>query len=60
GVSILAPEPGAEFDPTRHQAIMHQAREGVAPGHVVATLQAGYMLGDRVIRPAKVSVAPSE
>lgn len=60
GVGVIAPEPNAEFDPNWHQAVTHQAAEGIDPGHVVATLQAGYKLDDRVIRPAMVSVKPAE
>lgn len=58
GVSALAPEPNTPFDPMQHEAVMQQPGPGIEPGHVTATLQAGYMLGNRVIRPAKVSVAP--
>jgi molecular chaperone GrpE (heat shock protein) len=53
--------------PGIHEAIMQQAAEGVEPGHVAATLQTGYVLaggggggGERVLRPAKVSVAARE
>lgn len=60
GVSVLHPKSGDEFDPNRHSAIMQQPAEGVRPGHVSATFQPGYAMGDRVIRSAKVAVAPSE
>lgn len=58
GVTVINPQPGDEFDPSRHAAIMQQAAEGVEPGRVSATFQPGYILGDRVIRSAKVAVAP--
>ncbi len=58
GVALVTPEPNEEFDPNRHQAVVQQAAEGIEPGRIVATLQAGYCLGDRIIRPAMVSVAP--
>ena len=48
---------GAEFNPTYHEAISHEEAEGVASGHVIAVVQTGYMLGERVIRPALVRVA---
>ncbi len=49
---------GEKFDPHRHQAIATlPAPEGVAPNHVVAVLQRGWMLADRVLRPALVTVA---
>jgi molecular chaperone GrpE len=59
GVTLINPAPNDEFDPNRHQAIMHGAPgdTGVQPGRVLATFQSGYALGDRVVRAAKVSVA---
>ena len=49
---------GEKFDPHRHQAISTvPAPEGTAPNHVVAVLQKGWMLADRVLRPALVTVA---
>jgi len=48
---------GAEFDPNFHEAISHEPADGVQSGHVIGVVQNGYMLGDRVIRPALVRVA---
>jgi molecular chaperone GrpE len=49
---------GQKFDPHRHQAISTvPAPEGVAPNHVVAVLQKGWLIADRVLRPALVTVA---
>lgn len=48
---------GAEFDPNFHEAISHEPNEEVESGHVIAVVQNGYMLGERVIRPALVRVA---
>ena len=49
---------GAKFDPHQHQAIsMVPAPEGIAPNHVVSVLQKGWMIADRVLRPALVTVA---
>jgi molecular chaperone GrpE len=48
---------GEKFDPHRHQAIAMVAAEGVPPNHVVAVLQKGWMIADRVLRPALVTVA---
>ncbi len=48
---------GMEFNPTFHEAISHEPSDGVASGHVIAVVQNGYMLGERVIRPALVRVA---
>lgn len=45
------------FDPTYHEAIMTEKREGVQPGMVLEVLQKGYILKDKVIRPAMVKVS---
>lgn len=60
GVTVVKPGPNDEFDPTRHQAVMQEVREGIEPGRIVGTLQAGYVMGDRIVRPAMVSVARAE
>lgn len=67
GLSVINPKPGDEFVPGIHEAIMQQKADGIGPGKVVATFQSGYSLagaaaggGDKVIRPAKVSVSPTE
>lgn len=56
---LIAIDPkGEKFDPHRHQAIsMVPAPEGVAPNHVVTVLQKGWLIADRVLRPALVTVA---
>ncbi len=56
---LVAIDPvGEKFDPHRHQAISTvPAPEGTAPNHVVTVLQRGWMLADRVLRPALVMVA---
>jgi molecular chaperone GrpE len=48
---------GALFDPNFHEAISHEPADGFESGHVIAVVQNGYMLGERVIRPALVRVA---
>jgi molecular chaperone GrpE len=48
---------GALFDPNFHEALSQEPAVGTASGHVIAVVQQGYMLGDRVIRPALVRVA---
>lgn len=52
----IAPEPGAKFDPHHHQAIATVPAEQEA-NTVVQTLQKGYLIADRVLRPALVTVA---
>ena len=48
---------GAEFDPNVHNAIQQQEDTDYESNHVCAVLQKGYMLGDKLIRPAMVAVA---
>jgi len=48
---------GAAFDPNFHEAISHEPSEEVGSEHVIEVVQNGYMLGERVIRPALVRVA---
>jgi molecular chaperone GrpE len=48
---------GAAFDPNFHEAITHEPSDEVESGHVIDVVQNGYMLGERVIRPALVRVA---
>jgi molecular chaperone GrpE len=48
---------GMEFDPNFHEAISHEPADGAHSGHVIGVVQNGYMIGDRVIRPALVRVA---
>ncbi len=45
------------FDPTYHQAVITEEREGVEPGMVLEVLQKGYLLKDKVIRHAMVKVS---
>lgn len=47
---------GKEFDPNVHQAVMQAAEEGYESNIVIEEFQKGYMLKDRVIRPAMVKV----
>jgi molecular chaperone GrpE len=48
---------GQSFDPNFHEAISSEPSEEVESGHVIEVMQNGYMLGERVIRPAMVRVA---
>lgn len=48
---------GQVFDPNFHEAISQEHCEELPSGHVVAVVQNGYMLGDKVLRPAMVRVS---
>lgn len=58
GVTAISPAVGDAFEPGRHEALMQRPAPGVASGCISQVVQAGYVLGGRVIRPAKVAVAP--
>lgn len=55
-VRAIDPAPGERFDPHRHQA-MAAVESDAEPNSVVAVMQKGYLLHDRVLRPALVTVA---
>jgi molecular chaperone GrpE len=48
---------GERFDPMLHEAVQQVETADVAPGTITIEVQAGYRLGDRLIRPAIVAVA---
>jgi molecular chaperone GrpE len=56
GVRKFSPQ-GEKFDPNVHQAMFEVESGDAPPGHVAQVIQAGYMIGDRVLRPALVAVA---
>jgi len=56
GVRQFTPQ-GEKFDPNLHQAIFEVPDASVPAGSVVQVVQPGYMLGDRVLRPALVGVS---
>ncbi len=58
GVQPINPAVNDEFDPNQHEALSNLAAEGVEPTHVSSVYQIGYRVGDRVVRAAKVTVAP--
>jgi molecular chaperone GrpE len=51
---------GADFDPNFHQAVIHETSPSHREGEVIEELQRGYMLGDKLLRPAMVKVAKPE
>ena len=56
GVKKIEPL-GEKFDPNKHQAMYEVPDPSAQPGSVVQVIQAGYLIGDRVLRPALVAVA---
>ena len=51
---------GKKFDPNFHQAMSEIEDDKVDPGTIVQEMQAGYMIGERLLRPALVAVAKKE
>lgn len=51
------PAEEAEFDPNIHEAISHEESSDHESGQIIEVLQQGYIIGDRVLRPALVRVA---
>jgi molecular chaperone GrpE len=56
GLTVLDPT-GQPFNPEHHQAISQAPAQGAAPGSVLQVFQKGYLLNDRLLRPALVVVA---
>ncbi len=56
GISKIAAV-GEPLDPNRHQAMLEIPSADAAPGTIVQEIQAGYMIRDRLLRPALVAVA---
>lgn len=56
GIKQISPE-GEKFDPKFHEAMTMQESPDHAPNTIVAVIQKGYMLQERVVRPARVIVA---
>lgn len=56
GITEVEPT-GEKFDPERHQAMSMVETDDVAPNHVVSVMQKGYVLNERLLRPAMVVVA---
>ncbi len=56
-VKPIPVQPGDVFDPNVHEAVTHEDSEQFSSGQIIAELQRGYKLGERVLRPAMVRVA---
>jgi len=56
GIEAVDPK-GDRFDPTKHEALSTQPVEGTESGVVVDVMQKGYLLGEQLIRPARVVVS---
>jgi len=57
GVTPISVNPGDAFDPAIHEAVTHEESEAFAAGQIIAELQKGYRIDERMLRPALVRVA---
>ena len=56
-IQKVSPEAGEKFDPNRHQAMFEAPIPGAEPGTIIETMQTGFVIADRLLRPALVGVA---
>jgi molecular chaperone GrpE len=57
GVTAVAPAPGDRFDPQLHQAMFEAAVPGTRAGDIIQVMAEGFLLHDRLLRPAQVGVS---
>ncbi len=57
GVSRIAPEAGAPFDPQHHEAMFEAPVPDIPAGNVIQVMAEGFILHDRLLRPAQVGVS---
>jgi molecular chaperone GrpE len=57
GVQPVVPEIGDMFDPQAHQAMFEAALPGTTSGQIIQVMTVGFMLHDRLLRPAQVGVS---
>ena len=57
GIEIIAPEVGDRFDPQQHQAMFEAPVPGTKAGDIIQVAAEGFMLHDRLLRPAQVGVS---
>ena len=57
GIDVIAPEVGDRFDPQHHQAMFEAPLPGTNAGDIIQVAAEGFMLHDRLLRPAQVGVS---
>ena len=57
GIQLIAPEEGEVFDPQLHQAMFEAPVPGTKKGAIIQVMAEGFMLHDRLLRPAQVGVS---
>lgn len=57
GITQIAPKPGDKFDPQEHQAMFEAPVPGTKAGDIIEVMALGFLLHDRLLRPAQVGVS---
>ena len=57
GIKVITPAIGDSFDPQQHQAMFEAALPGTKVGEIIQVMGEGFMLHDRLLRPAQVGVS---
>ncbi|SDY38828.1 molecular chaperone GrpE [Jannaschia faecimaris] len=57
GITLVSPEVGDKFDPQMHQAMFEAPLPGTKAGEIIQVAAEGFMLRDRLLRPAQVGVS---
>ncbi|MFD1795129.1 nucleotide exchange factor GrpE [Paracoccus aurantiacus] len=57
GITVLRPEVGTRFDPQLHEAMFEAPLPNTTAGEIIQLMEPGFMIHDRLLRPAKVGVS---
>ncbi|MCA0042134.1 nucleotide exchange factor GrpE [Celeribacter litoreus] len=57
GIQIIAPEVGEKFDPNQHEAMFEAPVPNTKAGDIIQVMNVGFMIHDRLLRPAQVGVS---
>jgi molecular chaperone GrpE len=57
GIKVIDPQVGDRFDPQHHEAMFEAALPGTSAGEIIQVSTQGFMLHDRILRPAQVGVS---
>ncbi len=57
GITVLRPEVGTRFDPQLHEAMFEAPLPNTNAGDIIQLMEPGFMIHDRLLRPAKVGVS---
>jgi molecular chaperone GrpE len=57
GIVAITPQVGDKFDPLQHEALFEAALPGTSAGDIIQVMDQGFMLHERLLRPAKVGVS---